>query len=63
MSKVIKVSVREVYGVPTVYPACPQALLFAQIAGTKTLTHRTLCLIEALGYTIEAEAPTIRRAA
>ena len=59
----IKVQVREVYGNPTVYPACPQALLFARIAGTKTLTHEKLCLIEALGYTIEAEAPTIRRAA
>jgi hypothetical protein len=55
----IKVSIRSVYGRETVYPACHKALIFAQIAGTKVLTHATLCQIEALGYTIEVEAPTL----
>lgn len=59
----ILVQVRDIYGVPTVYPACPQAVIFARLAGTKTLTHAALCLIEALGYEIEAQAPQIRRAA
>jgi hypothetical protein len=61
--KTIKVSIRSVYGRETVYPACPAAATFAEIAGSKTLTDGTLRLIERLGYTIEVEAPTIRRAA
>lgn len=61
--KSIQVEVRSVYGQQAVYPACPDALVFAGIAGTKTLTHATLCAIERLGYRIEAVAPTITRAA
>lgn len=60
---IIKVQVRSVYGVEQVYPACPKSVIFAAIAGTKTLTHATLCQIEALGYKIEAQAPVFRRAA
>lgn len=56
--KVIKITVREVYGQATVYPACDQAKIFADLAGTKTLTHRALCQIEALGYQIE-ELPAL----
>jgi hypothetical protein len=63
MSKSIKIQVRNVYGVETVYPACPTSLAFANIAGTKTLTHRILCLIEGMGYTIVVETPAYRRAA
>ena len=59
---IIKVQIRNIYGVDTVYPACPAAVTFAHIAGTKTLTHHTLCLIERLGYTIEVEAPKFMRA-
>lgn len=33
-----------------------------RIAGTKTLTHATLVAVEALGYTIEVEAPKFTRA-
>ena len=54
MQKLI-VQVRNVYGVPSVYPINETASLFAQIAGTKTLTHPTLCLAERLGYQIEAQ--------
>lgn len=59
----ITVQVRTVYGVDTVYPSCPKSAIFAAIAGTKTLTNATLCQIEALGYTIEVEAPRYMRAA
>ena len=34
------------------HPACDQAKLFAQIAGTETFTDRTLATIEALGFDI-----------
>lgn len=61
--KTIKVSIRNVYGNETIYPACPNAVTFAAIAGTKTLTSDTLGLIERLGYSIEVETPRIRRAA
>lgn len=55
----IKVQVRSVYGNDLVYPACPDAARFAEIAGTKTLSHSVLCLIEALGYTIIQTTPSV----
>lgn len=54
----IKITVREVYGRLNVYPACDQAKIFADLAGAKTLTHRALAQIEALGFTIE-ELPAL----
>lgn len=48
----VVVEVKNVYGVLKVYPACPKSRLFAEIAGSKTLTHRALTQIEALGYEI-----------
>lgn len=54
----ITIEVRSVYGTTKVYPACEKAKTFAQIAGTKTLSHFTLCAIESLGYTIVSTANT-----
>jgi len=51
----ILVDVREVYGNRAVYPLCDTAKLFAALAGTKTLTHHALQLIERLGYLIEVK--------
>lgn len=48
----ITVEVRSVFGQTKVYPVCATAQAFAEIAGTATLTHRTLCQIERLGYEI-----------
>jgi hypothetical protein len=48
----ITVTIREIYGVKTVYPVCITAKVFASIAGTKTLTLATLKKIEALDYSI-----------
>jgi hypothetical protein len=48
----IKVQIRTVYGVETVYPICDKAKAFASIARTKTLTPETLYQIKALGYGI-----------
>lgn len=53
----ITVTIREVYGIKTVYPVCITAKVFASIAGTKTLTLATLKKIEALGYQIMQELP------
>jgi hypothetical protein len=48
----IIITVKNVYGNELVYPVCPKAKLFAELAGSKTLTHSALVKIEALGYTI-----------
>ena len=57
----ITVKHRSIYGIDTFYPACPAAKLFAQIAGTKTLTRNTMRDVQALGYDIElqTEAPKL----
>jgi hypothetical protein len=50
------VEVRDVYGTLKYYPLCEKAQLFADIAGTKTLTLHAIKKIEALGYSINATA-------
>jgi uncharacterized membrane protein len=52
MNTTITVMPKTVYGVTTYYPACQHAELFASIAGTTTLTIKTLKYIYLLGYTI-----------
>ena len=54
MTNVIEVEVKDVYGVTKYYPICEQAQLFADIAGTKTLTVQVIKKIEALGFSIKA---------
>lgn len=54
MPNVIEVEVKDVYGVLKYYPLCEKAQLFADIAGTKTLTLQAIKKIEALGYSIRA---------
>lgn len=55
----ITVTVREIYGIKTIYPACDTAKLLARLANTKTLTRAALETIQALGYTVEVKAPSI----
>jgi hypothetical protein len=55
----ITVTVRDIYGIPTIYPACETAKLLARLANTKTLTRQALETIKALGYTVTVTAPTI----
>jgi ATP phosphoribosyltransferase len=52
--KNITIEVRDVYGQVKFYPMCDSAKLFADIAGTKTLTADALKKIEALGYVVTA---------
>jgi hypothetical protein len=53
--KVIVVMVKDIYGRRTVYPVCPQAKIFAQIAGAKTLTPQVVGLIKDLGYRVNID--------
>jgi hypothetical protein len=51
----ITVQVKNVYGNELIYPVCEQARLFADIAGTKTLSRTVVSQIKRLGYTIQVE--------
>jgi hypothetical protein len=59
MTQSITVQIKSVYGNEVVYPACPKSLLFASIAGTKTLTRETLECVMRLGFEIRVEAPRV----
>jgi len=56
MENVIKVEVRNVYGVDTVYPANDKAAIFALLAKKKTFSVSDLELIKALGFVVEEVA-------
>lgn len=49
----VKIQIKNVYGEPKAYPVNTAAELFASIAGTKTLTRRTLQHVLAMGCAIE----------
>lgn len=51
----LEVRITSVYGTPTCYPVNEQAKLFAEVAGTKTLTVRTLRLALDLGFSVREE--------
>lgn len=51
----ITVELKSIYGIQAVYPACHASKLFAQIAGTKTLTRAAVASIKALGFTVEVK--------
>lgn len=55
MSHSILVRIEQRYGQRDVVPACRTAELFAQLAGTKTLTKPSIELIKQLGYEIRVE--------
>lgn len=52
MTKKITIEIKDVFGVLKFYPVCKDALTFASIAGTKTLSEVNLRRIIELGYEI-----------
>jgi len=52
----ITVSIKNNYGNEAIYPACERGHIFAQIAGTKTLTRETIDKIKKLGILVDVEA-------
>jgi hypothetical protein len=60
MSRSILIEMKSQYGNDVIYPACDNAMTFAKLAGTKTLTKQALELIEQLGYTIDTHTPDWR---
>lgn len=59
MNTRVEVEVRNVYGVPTVYPVNEQAVKLAKLAGSKTLTKRTLVQAEAMGFVVMVVAKPV----
>jgi hypothetical protein len=59
MTTTIKVSVRSVYGRETIYPACPHSVFLCRLAKTRTITDDMMRLIQAQGYRVEVEAPSL----
>ena len=57
--KEIKVTIKNVYGNQTIYPACESAKIFARLAGTKTLTMDAIQDIKKLGYTVHVCQPAL----
>jgi hypothetical protein len=53
MNNIVQLKVKQNYGNQALYPHNEQAHLFAQIAGTKTLTLDTVRHIMALGYEVQ----------
>ena len=54
----IKVKAVKQYGSWVYYPVCGKAGLFAQIAGTKTITSHVLSLIREMGVEVEVQQET-----
>lgn len=55
----ITVQIKSNYGKEAIYPICQQALSFAAIAGTKTLTRANLAHIRDIGFTVNVEQAAI----
>lgn len=55
----ITVKLKDVYGNRLVYPVCPCAQYFADIAGTKTLSKFVLKRIADIGFDIHIEQETL----
>jgi hypothetical protein len=55
----ITVRITSVYGQKTIYPVCETAMIFANIAGTKTLKSTTINAIKSLGYKIVVQQEEI----
>ena len=56
-SNLVIIAIRSIYGNVKAWPINHNAKLFAEIAGTKTLTIATLARISALGFQIELVNP------
>lgn len=48
----IKVTLGHQYGQQVVRPACDSSQLFCRLAGTTTLTPRTISIVKQLGYKV-----------
>jgi hypothetical protein len=59
VEKELKVICKNTYGTDLYYPECHRSQIFADIAGTKTLTPITISYIKKLGYTLVQQGRTL----
>lgn len=55
-----QIVIRNVYGNDLIYPSNDEARIFAEIAGTKTLSKTDLARIEQLGFRVEQVSHQVR---
>jgi len=55
----ITVRIANNYGNRVVYPVCPSAHTFAEMAGTTTLTDRVISLVKSLGIDVKVQQETL----
>lgn len=55
----LTVSVKNVYGNRTIYPACGTSHKLADLIGAKTFTSRAIDQLKGLGYTFTVKHETI----
>ena len=55
----LTVKIKNVYGIPRIYPVCNNAQLFARISGNKTLLPVDIELIKKLGYNLKTESEVV----
>lgn len=48
----VNVTIKNIYGQDKIYPACEKSKVFAELAGTTTLTPASIALIKKLGYEV-----------
>lgn len=48
--KILRVIVRNTYGVERIYPACDTANIFTRLTGQKTFSHENIETIQQLGF-------------
>lgn len=55
----ITVRIRNVYGIPLVYPVCAKAIALADLAGKKTFTTHDIALMKKLDISLIVEQQTL----
>ena len=59
MNTTITVKITKNYGNEAIYPICDTAKVFAEIAGTKTMSRKLIDQVKRLGYSIVVEQVAI----
>lgn len=57
--RTLYITIKQVYGKDTIYPACDDSQVFANMLGRKTLTESDMRHIKTLGYTFEIKPQTL----
>lgn len=57
--RTLYITIKQVYGKDTVYPACDDSQVFASMLGRKTLTEADMRQIRTLGYQFEIKPQTL----